>query len=274
MEATDNFTHFKILGVRIDDLSEATLTEILSNWLQQITTRLIVTPNPEFVLLAQKDLDFRSLLNTADLCLPDGVGLRFAVAALDHQYLKYRHTGVETLSLLAKLCAKYQQRLMLLGGSPKKTERAAVKLRQQYPGLEVDIFDPGIIDGKHVILSEATLAGVGRLKPQVIAVALGQGKQERVMQILKDKLPGLKILIGIGGAVDYLSGLHQRAPAVWQRLGFEWLWRLTREPWRLKRILNAVILFPLHVIWASFKSGRLLGSCKFVIKAMKIHFKT
>ena len=268
----ENFSHHSVLGVRIDDLSLDTLRLILRNWLMQTTPRIIVTPNPEFVLLAQKDHEFRHILNESDLCLPDGVGLRFAVAALSDDHLKHRHTGADTLIVLAELCRNQNQRLVLLGGAPKKTARAAAWLRDKFPGLEVTNFDPGIIDDQHVRLSEATLAGVERLEPQVLAVALGQGKQEKVMKILQSKIPGLKILIGIGGSADYVSQAVRRAPAGWQRLGFEWLWRLIQEPWRWKRILSAVVVFPLKIVWTALRQRRILSACRRVIKEIKLHF--
>ncbi len=233
---------------------------------------MIVTPNPEFILLAQKDHEFKQILNDADLCLPDGTGLRFAVAALSDDHLKSRHTGADVLVLLAEMCRNQQQRLVLLGGAPKKTARAAEWLREKFPGLEVTNFDPGIIDEQHVRLSEATLAGVERLAPQVLAVALGQGKQEKVMKILQAKIPGLKILIGIGGAADYVSQSVRRAPVIWRKFGFEWLWRLLQEPWRWKRIMSAVVFFPLRIAWATVRNGSVIRSTKRVIQELKLHF--
>lgn len=261
-----------ILGVRVHDLPESELKTMIQNWLTGETAHTIVTPNPEFVMLAQHDVEFKNLLNQAELSLPDGVGLRFAVAALSDKRLEHRHTGADTLVTLAELCAAEHKRLVLLGGSPRKTERAALSLKERFPGLDIATFDPGIIDEYHVRLSEATLAGVERLSPQVIAVALGQGKQERVMASLRDKIPNVRILIGIGGAADYVSMAVKRAPASWQKLGFEWLWRLIQEPWRWKRILNAILFFPIRVAWATLLTGRFLPALKNVGQELKRHF--
>lgn len=244
----------------------------LRTWLSGDGSHIIATPNPEFIVGAQTDIEFKHVLNRADLALPDGVGLRFAVAALSGAKLEHRHTGADTLIELAQLCSTEHKRLMLLGGSPKKTERAAASLRDQFPGLQVVTFDPGIIDEYHVRLSEATLAGVERLSPHVIAVALGQGKQERVMEILKQKIPSVRILIGIGGAADYVSNSVRRAPNTWRKYGFEWLWRLIQEPWRWRRILSATVVFPLKVSWATLKAGRLQVAFKAVRADLRDHF--
>ena len=261
-----------VLGVRVDDLPTAELKGLLELWVSGQKAHMIVTPNPEFVLRAQTDAEFRDILNRSDLSLPDGTGLRFAIAALSDDRLLYRHTGADTLILLAEICAKAGKRLVLLGGSPKKTRRAAEALRQQFTGLDCATFDPGIIDEEHTRLSEATLAGVERLKPNVVAVALGQGKQEKVMQILKTKLPGINVLIGIGGASDYVAMAVKRAPVTWQRLGFEWLWRLIQEPWRWQRILRAVVIFPVRVAWATLRQGKPIRATRSVFDELKRHF--
>ncbi|MEK7183609.1 MAG: WecB/TagA/CpsF family glycosyltransferase, partial [Patescibacteria group bacterium] len=135
-----------ILGVRVHDLSEDELQKTLLAWLGANTPRTIVTPNPEFVMHARRDAEFRKVLTKADLALPDGVGLRFAVAALTNERLQHRHTGADTLVMLAELAAQEKKKMVLLGGSPRKTERAAVSLRERFPGLDVATFDPGIID--------------------------------------------------------------------------------------------------------------------------------
>ncbi len=262
-----------VLGVRLDDLSEDKLRQTLHDWLKGEVARTVVTPNPEFVMNSLKDVEFRQLLSNADLALPDGIGLKFALAALTDTRLEHRHTGADTLVTLAELAAREQQKLVLLGGSPRKTERAATSLRERFPGLDVATFDPGIIDEHHVRLSEATLAGVERLAPQIIAVALGQGKQERVMEILKNKIPAVRILIGIGGASDYISMSVRRAPKTWQKYGFEWLWRLIQEPWRWQRILTATIFFPLRVAWATLTLGRFRKAVFNVWQELKQHFK-
>ena len=93
-----------ILGIPIHDIDEVNLLLRLREWLLGKEQKLVVTPNPEFMLLAQKDAHFRDILKQADLSLPDGVGLRFAAAALTDTYLHFRHTGVDTLERLAKLC--------------------------------------------------------------------------------------------------------------------------------------------------------------------------
>ena len=268
---------YDILGIPINDVTITELRDLLQQWVnsndQAAPCKMVVTPNPEMILASRHDAAFRDILKQADLSLPDGVGLRFALAALNEHRLKNRHTGVEALMILAELCHQANKRLVLLGGLPKKTNRAAELLKQRFPGLEVTTFDPGIIDSVDPRLSEATLAGLARLTPHVVGVALGHGKQEKIMSILQQKMPGIKLLLGMGGASDYVAMAAKRAPLRWQRWGIEWLWRLLHEPWRYKRIYRAVILFPLVVAWTTLRQGRLLSALRNVYQEICKHYR-
>ena len=93
------------------------------------------------------------------------------------------------------------------------------------------------------------------------------------MEILRVKIPSVRVLVGIGGASDYVSMAVKRAPSNWQKYGFEWLWRLIQEPWRWKRILNAIIFFPVRVAWATLVSGHFPRALRNVYSELKRHFK-
>ncbi len=264
---------YEILDVPINDISPDELRDLLRQWVATGQGKMVVTPNPEIILESRHDATFRNILKEADAALPDGVGLRFALAALTDQRLHYRHTGTDTLVTLAELCRDTGKRLVLLGGTPKKTQQAAMILTNKFPGLDVQTFDPGIVDSIDPRLSEATLAGLERLAPQVVGVALGHGKQEKIMHILKQKLPSINLLLGMGGASDYVSLAVKRAPTTWQRWGFEWLWRLMQEPWRYKRIFKAVIIFPLVVAWTALRQKHLWRSLQNVYQEICQHWR-
>lgn len=253
----------KILGVKIDDLTDAELREELLSRLHGQTPTIVVTPNPEFLLSAMRDPEFRTILERADLAIPDGAGLRFASAALEEgEVLQTRHTGVETLELLAELCALEGKRLLLLGGSGKEPEAVGAMFKKKYPTLDVVPLDPGIVDDVTPRLSEAVIARIASLEPVVIAVALGQGrgrrqgKQEKVMAAMKDRLPSVRLLIGVGGSIHTLSHPNLIPPPAWRKRGVEWLWRLLKQPWRWQRIGRAVIVFPVTVAWEALMRRR------------------
>lgn len=257
----------EIFGVKIDDLSASELTDLFSCWLAENppTARTIITPNPEFLLQARKDEEFLNILNVADLSLPDGVGIRFAVAALTPNHLTHRHTGMETLILLANECMKKGKTLGLVGGLPGSAEKAAVKLRETVPGLSVFGFDPGRIassaDGLLVMTNDVAEFLRSELA-DVLAVGLGQKKQELFLRHIVPVLSSLRIGIGVGGVLDVLGGAISSAPTWMSRSGFEWLWRLVQEPKRVHRIWNAVVVFPAIVIRSTLKHRKFLRAFK------------
>lgn len=261
-----------ILGVRVDDLTDADLEQKLRDMLSGERAQIVVTPNPEFILSARDDAEFRAILRNADLSLPDGAGLRYAVAALtDDEVLTHRHTGVDTLGLLAKLSAETGQRMLLLGGTGKDPETVGADFKKLYPTLDIVALDPGIIDDEVPRLSEAIASRVRSLEPVIIAVALGQGrgrrqgKQERVMAYLANEIPSVRILIGVGGAIRTLANPKLIPPMAWRERGVEWLWRLIKQPWRSPRIFRAVIIFPLVVVWECLGRGRFVKAVKRVV---------
>jgi N-acetylglucosaminyldiphosphoundecaprenol N-acetyl-beta-D-mannosaminyltransferase len=261
-----------LFEVRVDDVSDEEVSGIISCWLRGDSARVIVTPNPEFLMSARRDFAFRELLNRADLSLPDGVGVRFAVAALTDGRLTRRHTGVDTLERLARICAEQGRRFAVVGGGPGAAEAAAAELRVRIPGLDAVGIDPGQIerdasDGDLQVVADRIGATVS--EASVIAIGLGQRKQERLMEALRAcppaRLPALRILIGVGGAIDMLAGTKRRAPAWMRASGLEWVWRLVIEPSRARRIFRAFPSFPAVVVWDTLKSRRFLRACRAVI---------
>jgi len=259
----------ELFGVRISDLSTAELTDLLSGWLASDSSHTIVTPNPEFVLAARQDPSFVDLLNRADLSLPDGVGLRFAIPAITGERLSNRHTGVDTLLLLGKLCAGQGKRLVLIGGGPGVADRAADVMRRQFDGLDVSVVDVGFVSEAETdrrSISHDRMKMTYIANAAVVAVALGMKKQERFIESLRTFEPlGLRtsrIYIGIGGAFDMIAGTRRRAPSFVRRIGLEWVWRLVIEPRRFRRIFNAAVVFPAVVVWDTLRRHRFMASCR------------
>lgn len=200
----------KILGVRVDRVSLGEAIKLVGEWVKQDKKRYIVTPNPEFVMLAQKDEEFKKILNQADLAIPDGAGLRLADRRLK------RLTGVELmLSLIEK-----GYKTVLAGSAPGIAQRAAEKLMTR-----MDLV---------IGMAEPDIQAINKIKPELLFVALGMGKQEKWIVKNLAKL-NVKVVMGIGGALDQIVKPWLRAPLRVQALGLEWLWRLIMQPWRLKR---------------------------------------
>jgi len=216
----------KILGVKVDNLSLDEVLNKVDGFLEDNKQHYITTPNPEFLVKAQKDKEFKKILNNADLSIPDGVGLVFA-SLLSNEKIKERIAGVDLMKAICKKAAKKSWPIFLFGAGPGVAEKAGEKLRRKYKGLEISENNPAIF-----------------------FVALGAPKQEKWIDENLKKMPNVKLAVGVGGSFDFISGNIKRAPQFIRLLGLEWLWRLILQPWRIKRILNAVIIFP----WLVLKS--------------------
>ncbi|MEK7614806.1 MAG: WecB/TagA/CpsF family glycosyltransferase [Patescibacteria group bacterium] len=265
----DTDVQHQIFGIKIDDLSNETLEKRLLGWLKGNRPNAIFTPNPEFFLAARHHPEFAAVLNHADLSLPDGTGLRFAVAALTENSLVHRQTGIDTLVLLARLCTENKKTLLLLGGADNAAELAGNSLTHRFPELIVQAVNPGFVSSS---ISTELVSEINSMAPDVIAVALGAEKQERFILQLKEKIPSLKIAIGVGGAFDTLSGKKPRAPLWMRRMGLEWVWRVVIEPRRFKRIINATIIFPILVISDTLKHRRFLRALPRVLREIVKQF--
>ncbi len=252
-----------LLGVRIDDLSVAELEVKLENWLQdQEGGHTIVTPNAEFLLESRKNSAFKDLLNQSDLAVADSVSLQYAAAALSETRLVYRLPGVDLLEKLCELASRRDVSVLLLGGAPSCAESSAQKFRQRLETLDISAIDPGQISwqGNALEVSKDLLRQMNGLAPSIIAVALGQHKQEQFMAQVRAACPSVKIWIGVGGAFEMISGQKKRAPRWLSNVGLEWLWRLLIEPQRWRRIFNASIVFPLIVAREAFRRKTFLRS--------------
>jgi N-acetylglucosaminyldiphosphoundecaprenol N-acetyl-beta-D-mannosaminyltransferase len=221
-----------ILGCRVDvigpDEAVAKIVELAAG----DRPSLVVTLGTEMAVYARRDPRFREIVNASALSLCDTVGIKYA-ARLHGAAVRERVAGVD---IIDPLCAAFAERgvpIYLLGGKGDTAQRAAAVLQARYPGLVV----AGARDGYFPSAQEATVsAAVAHSGARVVFVGLGSPRQEI---FLADHLAetGCAVGIGVGGSFDVLAGNVERAPAVWQRLNLEWLYRLVREPKRWRRQL-------------------------------------
>ncbi|OGZ36312.1 MAG: hypothetical protein A3J64_03120 [Candidatus Portnoybacteria bacterium RIFCSPHIGHO2_12_FULL_38_9] len=226
----------KILGVKIDNLIMDEALKRVEQMMNDNKQHYIVTANPEFLVQAQKDKEFRGILNSADLAVADGIGLIFASWFLGRS-LKQRITGVDLMEKICQLASQKRWPIFLLGGKEGIAERAAENLKQKYRGLE-----------QLQLSSSLKNCSIGAAPKYLLFVALGAPKQEKWLVKNLKKMPSVKLAMGVGGAFDFLAGRVWRAPKILRAGGLEWFWRLALQPWRIGRIFRAVVIFPWLVI--------------------------
>ena len=236
-----------ILGVPVDAVTcEGTLDRI-AGFVAGDRLYQICTVNPEFVMTAQRDPAFMAILNRADLCIPDGVGLLWAARWMG-QPLKERVAGSDLIWLIAERAAQEGWRLFLLGAWEGVAARCAAILSEHYPGLQVVGAYPGSPREED---DAALVERVNTARPDLLLVAYGAPNQDKWIARNRDALPTVRVAMGVGGAFDFVTGEARRAPRWIQRIGLEWLHRLAREPWRWRRQLALP-----RFVWAVLRRGR------------------
>lgn len=235
-------TRIQILGVPVDAVTEREALDWAARAVVNGRPHQVATVNPEFVMRARRDPAFAAVLNNADLCLPDGAGLLWA-ARHARQPLPARVAGVDFVRALAREGAGRGWRFFFLGAAPGVAAAAAQALRTENPGLLVAGTYAGSPDPSE---DAATLPVVRQSLADVLLVAYGAPAQD--LWIARNlAASGARLGIGVGGAFDFITGRARRAPRWMQDRGLEWLHRLTRQPWRWRRML-ALPHFALRVL--------------------------
>ncbi len=195
----------------------------------------VVTINPEIVMHALGDNEYEKVLNSADLALADGIGIIWAGKMFGKRF-KGRVHGADLVDKLSKEVAGKPITVGFLGGRKNVAQLIAERLVKKNPGLRV-AFAVEEADRLQTTDYGKTVDGSPKavsLKCDILFVAFGSPKQEKWIY---ENLPKIdvRVVIGVGGAFDFISGKVRRAPVFVRRLGLEWLFRLIIQPWRIKR---------------------------------------
>lgn len=222
----------EILGVGVDRVTEQEAVERCAEFIATGSPHLVFTPNSEMIMEARENPELFQALAGAQLVVPDGMGVVWASRILGKP-LPQRVTGIDLFSALCQEGAKRSWRFFLLGAKPTVAEKAAEELVSINPGLEI----VGTQDGYFTSEEEPEiLAQIKALSPDILAVGLGAPRQELWLEKWLPEL-GVPVGIGIGGSFDVFAGEVKRAPDLVAKLGFEWAYRLVKEPWRLPRMM-------------------------------------
>ena len=225
MPSKNSENRVKILGVGVDSTSLREVLRGISQLIEEGKKTVIFTPNPEFLVYARKNPDFREILNSADISLPDGVGLVWAAKILGKP-LKGRVAGADLVEELLDLANEKRWRVGIVGA------RRGVGIQRQQ---QVEILQQKYPRAKITCLEEKP--NWEKQKWEIVFACQGMEKQEGWIAENLNKIPAI-IFMGIGGSLDYLTGFAPRAPFFIRKIGFEWLFRLLAQPWRWRRQLN------------------------------------
>jgi len=235
-----------ILGVGIDNLTEEEALQRIEGFIESGIPHQVVTPNPEFLVLAQDNPEFKEVLDKADLAVADGVGLLWAARFLGKP-LKARVTGVELIRSLAQVAEERGYRIFLLGARVGIAQAAARTLKSEYPNLTI----AGTYAGSPAPEEEkAIVERVLAAAPHMLFVAYGFPQQDMWIRRNMSQM-NVPLAMGVGGAFDFISGAVKRAPLWMCRLGLEWVFRLIQQPWRWRRMLRLP-----RFVWLVLHSAR------------------
>jgi N-acetylglucosaminyldiphosphoundecaprenol N-acetyl-beta-D-mannosaminyltransferase len=236
-----------ILGVRVDDVTVEEAVACVAHFVREPgRCRQVSTVNPEFIMLARRNQEFARVLAASDLNLPDGANLVRAAHARGRT-LRERVAGIDLIWRIAALAAEEGWKIFLLGAAEGIAAQAAARLRELYPRLQVAGEWAGSPDSRE---DNSQVARVNDSRAQVLFVAYGAPAQDFWIARNRERL-AVRVAMGVGGAFDFISGHIPRAPLWMQRAGLEWLFRLARQPWRIRRQI-ALIQFT----WLILQSRR------------------
>ena len=225
-----------VLGVKISHATKNQVALRISDALSGGSPITVFTPNPEIVMRAQKDERFRHVLNSADLLLADGVGIIIASRLLGDP-LPERITGIDTGEYILEYAAAHGHAVFLLGAKHSVAERAAHEIKSRYSDIRIVGAHHGYFE-KAGAENDEVIKQINASGAEVLIVCFGAPLQETWVFENKRHLKSVKLYIALGGALDVWAKDIRRAPKILRRTGFEWLWRIAKEPRRAGFLLK------------------------------------
>ena len=197
----------------------------------------VITANPETLMIGADTPLFDEILKSdKTIIVPDGIGVVKAAHMLDIP-VKERVTGVEIVQKLFELLNEKSRSLYLLGAKQEVLQKLVERIKVEYPNITLLGYQDGYIKNKDEVFEQ-----MAELKPDVVLVALGIPAQEQLIYKHYDNFDK-GIFVGVGGSFDVLSGTKKRAPQIFIKLNLEWLYRITKEPKRIKRFYVSNVKF-------------------------------
>ena len=221
-----------ILNVWVDPVTMDQATDYVKDVLNTgQRPHSIFAINPEKAFSVPRDPVLYETFRSADLLIPDGIGVVLAARLLHGAHLS-RVPGVELMENICKLAAAEGHSIFIYGSKPDVNLKAAEMLKRKYPDLHIAGRSDGYVQEHEM---NGLIAKINDSRAEILFLALGSPKQERWFATYCNQLKHVRICQGIGGTLDTIAGNVKRAPDMWCRFSAEWLYRLLAEPSRIRR---------------------------------------
>ena len=234
IERPANPPSIHVLGIRVNMVQMGEALGLIEHWIQQRDRcRYIVATQMHGVMEARRDPDFKTVLDSADLFVPDGVSLTWVAHRRGFGSQK-RVCGSDLMLEFLELAQEKGYRNFFYGDTVDTLQLLTRRLSEDFPRLKI----AGVHSPPFRPLTPEEDARETRMINEsgadVVWVSLGLPKQERWMFEHRDKL-SVPVIVGVGAAFKFLSGRVHRAPPWMREHGIEWLWRFFHEPRRVWR---------------------------------------
>lgn len=249
--AEKKIKRIRVLERPIDALTQEEALEIIRrNWKNRDRVMHIITANPETIYCCGRDKTLEQCMEEADMVTADGTGVVLA-SRLMGSPLPQRVAGYDLMRRALFEAEQLEIPVFLLGAEPEVLRQAVEKISSEHPALNLAGSHHGYFREEEE--EEAILRKITAARPGLLLVAMGVPRQEKWIWQHKEKLPPC-VAIGVGGSFDILAGKTKRAPLWMQKSGLEWLYRLAKEPRRLRRIALVLPLFLFKVTVCSLQN--------------------
>ncbi len=221
----------QILGYKIYNKSKKELIESVVQTEDKIN---IVSGNPEVLYNGLQDKTLYQCFNSSNtIIIPDGVGV-VHTAKLLKQPVKEKIAGIEVMEGIIEYCADKEKGIFLLGAEQAVVESCMLNLMDKYPTLKICGIHNGFFDLDNC---QELIEQINKTKPFALFVAMGSPRQDKFIMKYMDILD-VKIFMGVGGSFDVIGGKVNRAPKWMIKTNLEWLYRVIKEPFRIKRLAS------------------------------------
>ena len=232
--STENrFAVSGVLGLPFDLVTMNGVLEYIDSRIQSRAPGYITTANLDFATQAATDEELQQIIFDAHLNLCDGVPVMWASRSVART-IDERVAGADLVPRLLEHAADQNHRVFILGSTEEILERAVLRARSDNPDLVISGYYSPPVAALDDFDDEFICDMIQAARPDILLVAMGCPKQEKWIS-RNFRTLNVPVSIGVGASIDFLAGETARAPGWMQRMGAEWIFRLSRDPKRLTK---------------------------------------